>query len=274
MNAYYYLNDAKEPQGPHTRDELRAMLAVGTLTESTLAARQGDNGWQPLAALLSTAEKSQGAATAGTCPDCGKKLPLVGDQLPQQCPKCGYCLRPETPTNLWQNFVLALRKTCVWKGRATRTEYWSFFLFSYLAQMATRVVLQIAVVSIGLSSHEPSFLSTGFSVCLALVAFLFMVALMWLTIAQISVTIRRFHDVGFSGFWLLGFVPLIIAAFSLMITSMVLGVENIEIVPTPLTLILGMLIYLGYGVFFFVLTVKDSNRGPNRFGPSSKYPTI
>lgn len=29
---------------------------------------------------------------------------------------------------------------------------------------------------------------------------------------------------------------------------------------------------LGYGIYLFVLTLLDSQRGPNKYGPSSKYP--
>lgn len=49
---YYYLNSANEPQGPHTPDELKALLAAGTISENTLAAAEGAAQWEAVSLIV------------------------------------------------------------------------------------------------------------------------------------------------------------------------------------------------------------------------------
>jgi len=79
-------------------------------------------------------------------------------------------------------------KTCFkkfidFKGRASRSEYWWFVLFAILVNIASNLLL-------------PS--SIGAIVTIALI------------LPQISAAIRRLHDIGKSGFWmLLCMIPII-----------------------------------------------------------------
>jgi uncharacterized membrane protein YhaH (DUF805 family) len=82
------------------------------------------------------------------------------------------------------NFTTAI-KTCFrkyvdWNGRALRSEYWYFYLFLMLGVFVT--VFLDALMGIGLFSG------------------LFILAMI---LPMLFVTIRRLHDVGRSGWWIL-----------------------------------------------------------------------
>lgn len=224
MKTYYYLNEQKEPQGPHTLDELRALLATGKLTENTLAAPHGGSKWVPLPVLLAEPEEQTTLQTpAGNCPSCETALQVAAGRLPERCPACGYRLRATNPNDLWQSFMLAIRKTFVLRGRATRMEFWSFILFSIILTFAIQTITQIAASLMmsptdiaSLTSHhgefEPERLSAGATVAMTLLALVYFIFNILITIPQITVTVRRLHDVGRSGKWILAHFLLIFIA--------------------------------------------------------------
>lgn len=91
-------------------------------------------------------------------------------------------------------FVTALKSYAVFSGRSRRSEYWYFGLFYLILYAAA------AVVDVMIGSFERT---SGIGVCTAIVA-------LALLIPSISVTVRRLHDTGRSGWWLLiGFIPLV-----------------------------------------------------------------
>jgi uncharacterized membrane protein YhaH (DUF805 family) len=84
-------------------------------------------------------------------------------------------------------------------GRATRSEYWFFFLFS--------TAIELIIVLIGFSIAKavgapPESAATGAEALL----FIYLVVTL---LPSLAVSVRRLHDVGMSGWWLLlSFVPL------------------------------------------------------------------
>lgn len=81
-------------------------------------------------------------------------------------------------------------------GRASRREFWGFALFSALAEVAI-----LFVAGIMLEIDE------GLSIVLVNLYWIFVIALY---IPSLSVSVRRLHDIGKSGWWfLIVFVPLI-----------------------------------------------------------------
>ena len=291
MNEYYYLNENKEPQGPHTIDELRALLATGKLQPDTKAARKGDATWRDLQTVLDAPVQIMSiapqSAPAGACPACATELSASNNQLPEQCPGCGYRLRAFNIHDLWQNFVLALRKSFVIKGRAPRIEYWSFVLFSTIIINVFLTVLQIIAVSMLPSEtlaaldtpgvdNMPEHLAGGARIMLFVLGIVYFLLNLAIMIPQTTVTVRRLHDVGRSGKWLLGYLVLMAVWFiSLlcMIAELATDQRN-DFISTafPAIFVVMLLIIFAYGLYLFVLTVLDSKRGPNKYGPSPKYP--
>ena len=90
-------------------------------------------------------------------------------------------------------YLEALKKYAVFSGRARRKEYWYFVLFNIIIGL----VLGFIEGNLGLFSDSPeSILSSLYSLA---------VLLPW-----IGVNVRRLHDTGRSGWWLLiGFVPIV-----------------------------------------------------------------
>ena len=83
-----------------------------------------------------------------------------------------------------------------WDGRASRSEYWWFFLFSVILQF---IALAIDITVLGYDFTDPAAIQmVGMIVGLAL----FLPAL--------CVIVRRLHDLGKSGLWfLIIFIPLL-----------------------------------------------------------------
>jgi uncharacterized membrane protein YhaH (DUF805 family) len=91
-------------------------------------------------------------------------------------------------------YLTALKKYAVFRGRARRKEYWYFFLFNLLISLG----LSLIDGALGLVSSEGGF--GLFSGIYSLVVL----------IPAIAVAVRRLHDTGRSGLWLLiGFIPII-----------------------------------------------------------------
>nr|WP_246188559.1 DUF805 domain-containing protein [Nitratireductor arenosus] len=96
-------------------------------------------------------------------------------------------------------------------GRAPRREFWGFFLFAFIVMAAALFAGLIADGMVGNLDREEPVLALGLTGILVLA----------LALPSIAVTIRRLHDIGLSGwFILLGFVPtvgnLIILVFALI----------------------------------------------------------
>ena len=85
-------------------------------------------------------------------------------------------------------YLEVLKKYAVFSGRARRKEYWMFFLFNI-------------IIAIVLGILEGIFGLSGILTTLYFLAVL---------IPGIAVSIRRLHDSGRSGWWLLiGFIPVV-----------------------------------------------------------------
>ncbi len=119
-------------------------------------------------------------------------------------------------------FLTALKKYAVFSGRSRRREYWYFGLF-YLIFYAVLAIVDAITGSFDFGSGMGIF--SG-------------ILTLALLIPSLSVTVRRLHDTGRSGWWiLLALIPLI-----------------------------GFIILI-------VFLAQDSEAGANRFGPNPKAAT-
>jgi len=117
-----------------------------------------------------------------------------------------------------KEFLDVFKKTLDFKSRSRRKEYWMFILFTSIIS----IVLSIIEIALSLEiAADIGLLSTIFTLIIL--------------IPSLSVTVRRLHDIGRTGWWLLlSFIPI-----------------------------------LGW-IALFVFTLLDSESGNNKYGSNPK----
>jgi len=115
-------------------------------------------------------------------------------------------------------YIKVLKKYAVFGGRARRKEYWMFGLFNFIFSLVASL-LDLAIFGRALAEFGP------LSVVYALAVF----------VPGLAVSVRRLHDVGKSGWYLL-----------------------INLIP------------IAGSIWFLVLTCTDSQPGDNKYGPNPK----
>ncbi len=139
------------------------------------------------------------------------------------------------------------------KGRASRTEYWQYWLFS-----------QCSLIFL-------LYLSLRFKPILLLV----LVAIIFLSIPGIFLTIRRLHDVNKSGLWLIGFAPFVLVAYLSIFLLSILSPDN-QSSGTNFFQMIFLAIYiigitatsLWYCFPLVVFLTQKGSKGQNKYGSS------
>lgn len=98
-------------------------------------------------------------------------------------------------------FKLALSKYADFSGRSRRSEYWYFQLATFLLIMG---IIIVGAVLTGVT-ESPVFMSIA--------VILYMIIALGLMVPSLAVAVRRMHDTGRSGWWIL--VPIANLIFSL-----------------------------------------------------------
>ena len=154
------------------------------------------------------------------------------------------------------NFISAVKtvfkKYAVFKGRATRSEYWWFWLFSTIvglllgAAIVADLVRSIRSGAIDMAD-EAAVLQAVYLSPFTIVLLIFGIVVF---IPTLAVEVRRLHDIGRSGYWLLAYY---------LITILLGLIPNI-LINTVLTLALS--------VIFIVAMCHRGEEGENKYGPN------
>ena len=256
---YYMLNG--EQQGPVTESQLQQMIGLGNVKDTDHVWKDGMIDWQEIRNVpdLSVQQANapqpmmqqpmmqqpmmpQNAAGVGQqvfCTNCGASIP----QQAAVCVHCGvpnkatsvasnaFSVGPVAPGELrWYQWLPNAVKTryADFKGRARRKEYWFFQLNYALIYIGGFVALAFIE---GALTEGTGFNGTGEPVVAPIFLGLFSIGLL---VPQLAVNVRRLHDTGKSGWWLL-----------------------ISLVP------FGALVLL---VFY----CQEGESGPNQYGPNPK----
>ncbi len=116
-------------------------------------------------------------------------------------------------------YLKVLKQYADFNGRARRMEYWMFVLFN----MMIAIILLIIDNVIGIAFEDIGYGPLYLLYCLAII------------IPSLAVAVRRLHDSGKSGWWILiSFIPII------------------------------------GGIWLLVLFLMDSDPGDNEYGPNPK----
>lgn len=105
-----------------------------------------------------------------------------------------------------QSIKSVFSKYADFSGRATRSEFWYFYLFTFLVGM----VYFFAVITTAVTSGVDSSALT----VLQIIYYTYALAIM---IPSLAVTVRRLHDTGHSGWWIFLNLLLVIGSIILFI---------------------------------------------------------
>lgn len=142
---------------------------------------------------------------------------------------------------MFQSALGTLRKYADFKGRASRAEFWIFFLFVVIAQALA------AVVDLLFGGGR----SGVFSLLAAVLLF----------VPQLAVTVRRLHDVNRSGRELVvPFLMLLAAPLFVIFRGFIAGIITLGYSGIVLLLFANLLLLL----------IKQGSSIPNKYGASPK----
>ena len=159
------------------------------------------------------------------------------------------------------NWILhTLRNSFVYTGRARRAEYGWFFLFGLLIVFTLWLLTWATEI---LKLNVLSALLDGFGIFFDYL----------LLIPSLSVTARRLHDLGHSGWWQLVFAPLLLLDLILWTTVGGISDEHIEQFSEiyPAVMIGVGLCSIASLCLTLLLLFRDGEKNANKYGVSPKY---
>lgn len=163
-------------------------------------------------------------------------------------------------------FIYCFKNYAKFSGRARRSEFWFFVLFNFVISSALNVVSQ----SLWYATDSYAFLSISYIYSLAV------------AIPALAVTVRRLHDTGRSGWWLLAYyLPIVLTVVLFVVFFVQLlsefsfyKLDSIRAEDLPWTtvwgVLLSLLLSLIFGILIFVWLCTDSQSGTNKYGPNPK----
>ncbi len=159
------------------------------------------------------------------------------------------------------SFTQAIRSVLIenyanFKGRAALSEFWWFTFFIVLMSLLFYVLFLIGggndwLMSVYQSVFYGDFvmpMPSGFLMFIAVVSAVFWFAIL---IPVLAVSTRRYHDAGFSGWWL---VVIIVGRVLSLLFSF----------PT------NMILITIFGVAYVILAVMPGQKGENKYGANPK----
>ena len=175
------------------------------------------------------------------------------------------------------DFVTAIRaglnRALDFDGRARRSEFWWFMLFGMLAVLVS-ISLDSALSTPrlgvlpdnGLPENYKQSLFYTFRISNYMIESI--VGLL-LFIPLFSVFVRRLHDVGLPGYWAVVYYGLGFLSGPTVGTMMKM-VEADAVEGASGTMLLFGMLNLAAFVAFVIFMTRDSDKGPNQYGPSPK----
>jgi uncharacterized membrane protein YhaH (DUF805 family) len=146
--------------------------------------------------------------------------------------------------NMRDAIVTCFSKYADFSGRARRSEYWFWVLFNLIVGFVANMISSL------LGSLT-----------------LYLIVIVALLIPSISVTVRRLHDIGKSGwYYLLPAVPFVAMFFLLFTYFVTYDASN------SIFYIIGLfeIAALVLTIIFIIWMAKDSQPGMNKYGPNPK----
>ena len=254
----WHLHIPPETYGPYSLQQLRDYAREGRMNADTLVWSEGADGWtragdqaalralfgsaaparptppavpaaSPARAAVSASPYVLGASGALSVSEAGGAVVTAQNNAFTATQNNAFGAPPTGPRMGFGEAVRTclMAKYIVFQGRAPRAEFWWFGLFVFIV---TAVVYSITGWLAFASSSEGSMSIAGY-LALAIAALIVLA----FAIPGIAVSVRRLHDLGWSGWWYLAqFIPVVGG-------------------------IVALVMFIGF--------MMRGNVGPNRFGP-------
>ena len=153
---------------------------------------------------------------------------------------------------------ICFSKYFTFSGRARRSEYWWFYLFTILLS----IVAGIFDGMLGFGSEDLGILGT--------------IATLITIIPSLSAQVRRLHDTGRSGWWIGGaLIAVIIFVLGIVGAAGISGLDGTGADafggPVGIFMVIFIIAFIIYGIAMLVFMCQDSHEGDNKYGPSPKY---
>lgn len=262
----YYLNSDKKPVGPHTKEEIFSLKQAGVINDETLAAVAGDSKWRPLSEVVSdcsTWNKEENSSTL---------LESKYEEL-----------------SLWACFIQGIKQYAVFKGRATRKEFWSFYLFYIIFNYAAGILGDMcmygstAVYEAKIDSiSENAELSDVFQLLVdffqepAVIVGYGISALygLFMLIPFLSVSVRRLHDTGTSALpVILGCIGemVMLGSMGYLVMDVFQNLHHLDIYSESMqssifVFIVSLAFMIIMGIYLFIKMLMPSNQFDNKYG--------
>jgi len=199
----YYLDGARNQQGPVPGDEIARLIRAGTIRRDTLVWHAGMPDWRPagqvdeFASLFAQVPPPRPAAPVPppafpAAPPMQRMAPTAG-QYPGQAQQY-YAPQANAGGSMGFGGAIAtcFRKYVDFSGRARRPEFWFFWLFYVL------VIIGLIIIDVMIFGAESGILPFTW---LASLAFF---------LPSLAVAVRRLHDQDYSGWMILIYlIPLV-----------------------------------------------------------------
>jgi uncharacterized membrane protein YhaH (DUF805 family) len=163
-------------------------------------------------------------------------------------------------------YLLTLKSFVVFTGRSRRTEFWMFLLFNLLITVGTRIIDQVTGCNFPMRGvWGGGYISLAYD--------------LFILLPGLSLTVRRFHDIGKSG-WVLFRFLLAFLIFGILgvVYNQVLNYKGqtgenpfADLSFLVLTSILATII-VSVVFWFVVLLLREGTHGTNPYGPDPKQP--
>lgn len=180
----------------------------------------------------------------------------------------------------WESVRICFRKYFDFKGRARRSEYWWYFLFSVMAILIwTLLGTLLAALPIGMAvKHISGSETAGLTTMVVVLA----VPILFLILPSFSVQVRRLHDTGRSGWWLTASIILEVIASALPFILFGWAAADFGFLEEyrrsfELSTTAGVaMVALGVtsevlSIILIIFSAIDGHKTDNQYGPSPKY---
>ncbi len=138
-------------------------------------------------------------------------------------------------------------KYATFSGRASRAEYWYFFLFTIIAGAALSAIDTTVASAFSIANFLPN----------------------------IAVAVRRLHDTNRSGKLIIALILVEVILFFVVVVSFAVGLSGaISGVSDAATggsigVLVGVVLFVALAIYWIYLMAKRGDEGPNRFGNPS-----